>query len=62
MKVKHTKNGNVKLVMDLEQATALRAFLMMAYRLRPVMDMEQYHLVCNVDDEMSVAGIDSILN
>jgi hypothetical protein len=63
MKVKHTKNGNVKLVMGLEQAQALRAYLMFAYRLshEVPLDPHSMELIHNIDDEMSAADIDPYL-
>jgi hypothetical protein len=59
VKVKHTKNGNVKITMSLEQAQYLRSGLLKAAYgtgFPPVCPMAQ-EVFLHIDDQLEAAGI-----
>jgi hypothetical protein len=59
VKVKHTKNGNVKITMSLEQAAILRSLLLEAgYRttVKGRVGMEK-EVINHLEDRMELAGI-----
>lgn len=60
-KVKHTKNGNVKVVLDLEEAEALRSFTLYAPALidsHGAISQRTLDIVDCIDFALGEAGVD----
>ncbi|SAK95770.1 hypothetical protein AWB76_07192 [Caballeronia temeraria] len=61
MKVKHTKNGNVKVVMPLDTAVVLRGLLLDTYkqdvRVAANLSIEEAKVLWDLEDHLDDAGV-----
>lgn len=61
MKIKHTKNGNVKLVVDLDTASVLRGLLLDTYkpevRIAANLSIEEAQVLWEMEDHLDEADV-----